>query len=197
MGNLGEKIKAKRIQLGLSQHGLAFKAGISSGLIYRIEAGRINPSLPILEKIVESLEEKLSNFISEGFPFDQKSLKATLTRLDNLALLEFIKLASDILFKKIHSKGKKIKKGLAKVKKKGKHLGAKKGEQRRKGKYKKRDPHLIAELKKLRLIHKLSYRQIAKKLGISAATVSRLLKKYPHIKSKKINAVEYAIMNSP
>jgi len=64
MGQLGEKVKARRELLGLSQIALGEKLGLSDGRSYfsRIEAGKLIPSrmrLDALERALNFLPQEL------------------------------------------------------------------------------------------------------------------------------------------
>lgn len=50
------ELKRKRIELGLTQADLAKAAGLSQGLIARIESGKVDPRLSTLRKIVNIIE---------------------------------------------------------------------------------------------------------------------------------------------
>ncbi|SMD43882.1 transcriptional regulator, y4mF family [Aquiflexum balticum DSM 16537] len=52
---LGETIKRRRKELGITQPHLAELAGISTNTLYKLERGQSNPSLEILNKLVEVL----------------------------------------------------------------------------------------------------------------------------------------------
>ncbi len=52
-----EEIKRRRKEVGLSQAELARRAGVSQSLIAKIEAGKVNPRLSTIKKIVEALEK--------------------------------------------------------------------------------------------------------------------------------------------
>lgn len=49
------KIKFERIKKGFSQEELAFRAGINKNTIWKIETGRISPTIATLEKICNAL----------------------------------------------------------------------------------------------------------------------------------------------
>jgi DNA-binding XRE family transcriptional regulator len=57
---IGEDIRKARKKAGLSQHGLARKAGMSQQLISRIEKGRENTSLITLKKIASAFGKDVS-----------------------------------------------------------------------------------------------------------------------------------------
>jgi predicted transcriptional regulator len=52
-----EDIKKRRNELGLTQSGLAKRAGVSQPLIARIESGDVDPRLSTVRKILEAFEE--------------------------------------------------------------------------------------------------------------------------------------------
>src|ERR1700760_1528538 len=62
---LGDKIKTKRTQKNITLEQLATKAGVSKGLISQIENNRTVPSLPVLFRIIHSLEEDLRTFFED------------------------------------------------------------------------------------------------------------------------------------
>jgi len=50
---LGETIKSRRKELGITQPHLAELAGISINTLYKLERGQSNPSLEVLNKLAE------------------------------------------------------------------------------------------------------------------------------------------------
>ncbi|MFT6441589.1 MAG: y4mF family transcriptional regulator [Crocinitomicaceae bacterium] len=52
---LGNSIKARRKTLGITQVHLADLAGVNSNTIIRIENGKINPSIEVINSIVDVL----------------------------------------------------------------------------------------------------------------------------------------------
>ena len=63
MTKLGRRVKAAREQRGLSQEALASKAGISRGYLARLEIGRHEPSLTMLETLAKALKVKLADLV--------------------------------------------------------------------------------------------------------------------------------------
>jgi transcriptional regulator with XRE-family HTH domain len=59
LGNLGEEIKAMRLDAGLSQEALALAAEVDRSYVSQLERGVANPSLMILHRISEVLEREL------------------------------------------------------------------------------------------------------------------------------------------
>lgn len=60
--NVGEKIKAQRKRLGLTQAELAEKADMHEKQISRIEAGTNQPTIDSFIKIIDALGLKMSDF---------------------------------------------------------------------------------------------------------------------------------------
>ena len=56
---IGAAIKARRKLLGLTQTHLADLADVSINTLYKIERGQTNPTLEVLEKILEVLGMEL------------------------------------------------------------------------------------------------------------------------------------------
>ncbi|MCH6202145.1 helix-turn-helix domain-containing protein [Aquiflexum sp. LQ15W] len=50
---LGETIKSRRKELGITQPHLAELAGISLNTLYKLERGQSNPSLEVINKLSE------------------------------------------------------------------------------------------------------------------------------------------------
>lgn len=61
--NAHEIIKAKRLELGLSQKQLADKAGLSHNTVYNLESNRVSTNLETYEKICKVLGIKLSSLL--------------------------------------------------------------------------------------------------------------------------------------
>lgn len=59
---IGKRIKMIRKKQGFTISTLASNAGVSNGLISRIENGRVIPSLPVLLEIISALEIDASTF---------------------------------------------------------------------------------------------------------------------------------------
>lgn len=52
---LGESIRSRRKELGITQPHLAELAGISLNTLYKLERGQSNPSLEVINKLAEVL----------------------------------------------------------------------------------------------------------------------------------------------
>ena len=62
--NIGEKIKAKRQSLGLTQSELADRAELSKGFISQLERDLTSPSIATLTDILECLGTDLQEFFN-------------------------------------------------------------------------------------------------------------------------------------
>ena len=64
---IGKRIKEIRKEGNCTISDIAQKAGVTGGLISRIENGRTIPSLPVLLKIINSLDVEVTEFFN-GMP---------------------------------------------------------------------------------------------------------------------------------
>lgn len=60
--DVGSRIRELRINMGLSQEKLAFKAGIDRTYLAGIESGKRNATITSIEKIVSALEISMKDF---------------------------------------------------------------------------------------------------------------------------------------
>ncbi|WP_416972097.1 helix-turn-helix domain-containing protein [Streptomyces sp. 4F14] len=56
---LGAAVKARRVELGLTQERLAAQAGMSQGALSRLERGKAVPTLPLLERLTSAMSANL------------------------------------------------------------------------------------------------------------------------------------------
>lgn len=63
MGNIGQQIKERRKSLKVTQRQLAELAGIGINTLTKIERGEANPSLCILNKVLDTLGLELTTTI--------------------------------------------------------------------------------------------------------------------------------------
>lgn len=61
---VGKRIQKLRELKGISQQDLAAKCNFEKSNMSRLEAGRVNPSLSTLKKVVDALEISLSEFFN-------------------------------------------------------------------------------------------------------------------------------------
>ena len=79
---IGQKLRKIRKGKGLTVQNIATRAGVSKGLISRIENGKTIPSLPVLIGVIKSLEFDLNSFFTD---IDQKPLEQlVIKRADEL-----------------------------------------------------------------------------------------------------------------
>jgi transcriptional regulator with XRE-family HTH domain len=65
---LGERLKALRLQEGISQRELARRAELTNGNLSQIEQGRVSPSVHTLEKLLAALHISLEDFFTSAEP---------------------------------------------------------------------------------------------------------------------------------
>lgn len=83
---IGKRIKEIRKQDGKVISDIASGAGVTSGLISRIENGRTIPSLPVLLKIIGALEMEVAEFFN-GMP-QGNGAKYIVSRVEEQSLIE-------------------------------------------------------------------------------------------------------------
>ncbi len=64
---IGRRLKAIRNRLGLSQRHLARVSGVANATISQIEAGRLNPTVGMLKKVLDGIPMSLSEFFVDDF----------------------------------------------------------------------------------------------------------------------------------
>ncbi len=69
LADVGRRLKALRMKLGLSQRALARRAGVSNGTISLIEQGRTDPTLGLLMKILDGVGVSVAEFFAQ--PLDE------------------------------------------------------------------------------------------------------------------------------
>ncbi|WP_113912647.1 cupin domain-containing protein [Roseovarius dicentrarchi] len=62
--DLGPRLRAVRSKAGLSQRALAKRTGVPNSTISLIEAGKVNPSVSALKRILEGIPTSLSEFFN-------------------------------------------------------------------------------------------------------------------------------------
>jgi len=63
---LGEAVKNRRKELGITQPHLAELANISTNTLYKLERGQGNPSLDVIDKLAEVLGMELKLEVKKG-----------------------------------------------------------------------------------------------------------------------------------
>jgi transcriptional regulator with XRE-family HTH domain len=64
---IGQRLRAIRTRLGLSQRHLARVSGVANATISQIEAGRLNPTVSMLKKVLDGIPMSLSEFFADDF----------------------------------------------------------------------------------------------------------------------------------
>jgi transcriptional regulator with XRE-family HTH domain len=64
---IGHRLRAIRTRLGLSQRHLARVSGVANATISQIEAGRLNPTVSMLKKVLDGVPMSLSEFFADDF----------------------------------------------------------------------------------------------------------------------------------
>lgn len=72
IGYVGPRVKQLRLAVALKLIDVAANAGISKGLLSRIENGRVSPSLPVLFAIIDALKESPASFFGVMKPSDDR-----------------------------------------------------------------------------------------------------------------------------
>jgi transcriptional regulator with XRE-family HTH domain len=64
---IGQRLKAIRLTLGLSQRQLARQSGVANATISQIEAGKLNPTVSMLKKVLDGIPISLGEFFGDEF----------------------------------------------------------------------------------------------------------------------------------
>ena len=62
---IGARLKLIREQLELSQRQLARQSGVANATISQIEAGKLNPTVSMLKKVLDGIPVRLSEFFGD------------------------------------------------------------------------------------------------------------------------------------
>jgi transcriptional regulator with XRE-family HTH domain len=66
--DLGSRLRAVRLHFGLSQRGLAKRAGVPSSTVSLIESGKVSPSVGSLKRMVDAVGLSLAEFFNFNVP---------------------------------------------------------------------------------------------------------------------------------
>ncbi len=69
---IGQRLRAIRSRLGISQRRLARIAGVANATISQIEAGKLNPTVSLLKKVLDGIPISLSEFFSDADPISDR-----------------------------------------------------------------------------------------------------------------------------
>ena len=64
---IGQRLKHIRLSLGLSQRQLARQSGVANATISQIEAGKLNPTVSMLKKVLDGVPISLGEFFGGEF----------------------------------------------------------------------------------------------------------------------------------
>jgi len=62
---IGRRLRAMRSRLGVSQRQLARVSGVANATISQIEAGKLNPTVSLLKKVLDGIPVSLAEFFSD------------------------------------------------------------------------------------------------------------------------------------
>jgi len=62
---IGARLRQIRLRQGLSQRQLARQSGVANATISQIEAGKLNPTVSMLKKVLDGVPVRLSEFFSD------------------------------------------------------------------------------------------------------------------------------------
>lgn len=100
--DIGKRIKKFRKDKNLKISDIAEKAGVSNGLISRVENGRTIPSLPVLLNIIGALQIEVSSFFDGMERFNHR--KYIVTRRDENHVIDKEVEAEGFIYKFIFNK---------------------------------------------------------------------------------------------
>lgn len=63
--DIGRRLRDLRTRIGLSQRQLARQSGVANATISQIEAGKINPTVSMLKRVLDGIPINLSEFFSD------------------------------------------------------------------------------------------------------------------------------------
>jgi transcriptional regulator with XRE-family HTH domain len=69
---IGQRLKEIRTRLGLSQRQLARVSGVANATISQIEAGKLNPTVSLLKKVLDGIPISMSEFFSDDVDFAER-----------------------------------------------------------------------------------------------------------------------------
>ena len=65
--DIGQRLKGIRTSLNLSQRQLARQSGVANATISQIEAGKLNPTVSMLKKVLDGIPVSLSEFFGDQY----------------------------------------------------------------------------------------------------------------------------------
>ena len=64
---IGQRLKSIRTRLNLSQRQLARQSGVANATISQVEAGKLNPTVSMLKKVLDGIPVSLGEFFGDEF----------------------------------------------------------------------------------------------------------------------------------
>ena len=83
-GLTGRRIKARRLETGLTLKSLALKSRCSESMVSKIENGKVSPSISILHRIAAALETNIAELVAED-----RTMTPVVMRADQRQLVRF------------------------------------------------------------------------------------------------------------
>jgi transcriptional regulator with XRE-family HTH domain len=69
---IGQRLKEIRLRLGVSQRQLARVSGVANATISQIEAGKLNPTVSLLKKVLDGIPISMSEFFADDVQFAER-----------------------------------------------------------------------------------------------------------------------------
>lgn len=69
---IGRRLRDIRTRLGLSQRQLARQSGVANATISQIEAGKINPTVSMLKRVLDGIPINLSEFFADEYESEER-----------------------------------------------------------------------------------------------------------------------------
>ena len=69
---IGRRLRDIRTRLGVSQRQLARVSGVANATISQIEAGKLNPTVSMLKKVLDGVPISMSEFFADDFDFAER-----------------------------------------------------------------------------------------------------------------------------
>ena len=70
--DVGRRLRDVRTRVGLSQRQLARQSGVANATISQIEAGKLNPTVSMLKRVLEGIPINLSEFFADDAETDEQ-----------------------------------------------------------------------------------------------------------------------------
>jgi transcriptional regulator with XRE-family HTH domain len=70
--DIGHRLKSIRVGLNLSQRALARQSGVANATISQIEAGKLNPTVSMLKKVLDGIPVSLGEFFGDEFEIRER-----------------------------------------------------------------------------------------------------------------------------